>query len=149
MQEGNIELRLATFKDAKLLFDWGTDFYTQKNEFFKDDITWKKHELWLKRKLQDSNCFMFICMLQKVAIGKLQVNVADRIGNIDFVVAPEARKKGYGAKIIGLAAKAVQKEVDILIGLVKSNNVASQKCFLKNNYTCFIGGDIHVYIKSV
>ncbi|MGN1034764.1 MAG: GNAT family N-acetyltransferase [Oscillospiraceae bacterium] len=107
MQEENIKLRPATFKDAKLLFDWSTGFYIQKNEFFEDDITWEKHELWLKRKLQDSNCFMFICMLQKVAIGKLQVNVVNRIGNIDFMVAPEARKKSYGTKIIGLAAKAV------------------------------------------
>lgn len=79
----------------------------------------------------------------------MQIDVVDRIGNIGFVVAPEAHKKGYGSKIIGLAAKAVQKEVDILIGLVKSNNVASQKCFLKNDYTCFTGGDIHVYIKSI
>lgn len=63
MQEGNIELRLATFKDAKLLFDWRKDFYTKKNSFSENDIIWEEHELWLKRKLQDPNCFMFICML--------------------------------------------------------------------------------------
>lgn len=149
MPEENIELRPATFKDAKLLFNWSTDFHTQKNEFFKDDITWEEHELWLRRKLQDRNCFMFICMLQGSAIGKLQIDVVDGIGNIGFMVVPEARRKGYGAKIIELAAKAVQKDVDILVGLVKSNNIASQKCFLKNNYTCFTGGDVHVYIKSI
>lgn len=149
MFEESIELRPATFEDAEILFNWSADLYTQKNEFFGDDITWEKHELWLKRKLQDPNCFMFICMFQRVAVSKLQVNVVNRIGNIDFVVAPEARRKGYGARIIGLAAKAVQKEVDILIGLVKSDNIASQKCFLKNDYTCFTGGDTHAYIKSI
>lgn len=149
MQGENIELRPVTFKDAEILFNWRKDFYTQKNSFSENDIIWEEHELWLKRKLQDPNCFMFICMLQGSAIGKLQIDVVDRIGNIGFVVAPEARRKGYGAKIIGLAAKAVQKEVDILIGLVKSNNIASQKCFLKNDYTCFTGGDTHVYIKSI
>ena len=149
MQGENIELRPVTFKDAEILFNWRKDFYTQKNSFSENDIIWEEHELWLKRKLQDPNCFMFICMLQGSAIGKLQIDVVDHIGNIGFVVAPEARKKGYGAKIIGLAAKAVQKEVDILIGLVKSNNIASQKCLLKNNYTCFTGGDTYVYIKAI
>lgn len=149
MQGENIELRPVTFKDAEILFNWRKDFYTQKNSFSENDIIWEEHELWLKRKLQDPNCFMFICVLRGAAIGKLQIDVVDRIGNIGFVVAPEARRKGYGAKIIGLAAKAVQKEVDILIGLVKSNNIASQKCFLKNDYTCFTGGDTQVYIKAI
>ena len=56
----DIFLRRASLDDAELLFSWANDIDVRRNAFRQQEILWDEHVKWLKGKLQDENCRIYI-----------------------------------------------------------------------------------------
>lgn len=135
-------LRETTISDAKLLFEWSNDSVTRRNSFSDKPIVWEGHLSWLTKKLNDESSHLFIAEDEGISVGTIRID-ADNTNKelcISYSVSPECRGRGYGAKLIKLAEDRLRSKYSgyELIGEVKSDNVASQKCFKKCGFT---GGD--------
>ena len=70
------------------------------------------------------------------------------------MIAPDARGKGYGKKILSLLEKTLSeseegKRIDRLKGSVLKGNKASCKCFAANGYTKAEEEDSYCFIKEI
>lgn len=143
-------LRPVTKQDAKLLFDWTNDPVTRQNSFSTKPVLWEEHLNWLNQKVNDANCLFFIMCDGKHDFGTIRIEYKDENNRImdekgkqaiiSFSIAPEYRGKGLGVKMLALGEQKAKtwkvsgKQIDILIGEVKEENIASRKCFEKNDY---------------
>lgn len=149
MNSEKMYLRCAEMKDSQLIFEWRNDIGTRMNSLNMELISYDTHCKWLETKLQSQNCQMYVCMENDKAIGQIRVDYIDGKGEISYTVAPEYRGKGYGKKIIELLEEKEATKKIVLFGIVKSNNVASQKCFEKLGYNKENDGDIIRYSKNL
>lgn len=142
-------LRKASIDDAKITLEWRNDPLTRENSFSKDPIDPEAHIKWFNSRLSDESCLMFIMMDGTERVGQLRVDKVNDIGKISYMVAPNKRRMGYGKQIIKLAEGVINSNIKVLVGLVENFNEASKKCFIANDYSEFIGGDIICYIKAL
>jgi len=141
-------VREATMDDCDLLYNWVNDIDVRKNAFITDIIEYDIHINWLKSKLANKNTFMYICMEDDIPIGQFRIDKdidknidkEKKFGIIDFSVGNEFRNKGYGILILETIARIYkdgQFFSDGLVGLVKIENIASQKAFRKTGFSEF------------
>lgn len=140
-------LRKANIDDAKIILEWRNDPLTRENSFTKDPVDPETHIKWFNDKLSDENCSLFIMMDDTEQVGQLRIDKVDNIGKISYMIAPDKRNMGYGKQLIKLAEGVIGSNTKVLVGLVESFNEASKKCFIYNDYSELIGGDIACYIK--
>lgn len=133
--------------DAKVVLDWRNDELTRANSFSKDIIDLDSHLNWYKRKLDDDSCYLYILMDGEERIGQVRIDLVNDVGEISYMIAPESRGKGYGKDIIALCDGVKNGGAKVYMGLVEKDNEASKKCFIRNGYAEFVGGDIYCYVK--
>ena len=141
-------LRRATIEDAEDILKWRNDPATRENSFTRDEIDLETHLAWFEKKLVDTGCFMYILMDGDKKVGNIRVDVEDVTGEISYMIAPDARRKGYGKKILALVETEVSGMVDSLVGYTLKTNRASGRCFEANGYTCRDDGDSYCYVKK-
>lgn len=148
----SLYLKKATIEDAEDVLSWRNDPTTRENSFTKGEISLLSHMNWFQRKLANPNCHIFILMDGDVKVGNIRVDVTEDVGEISYMIAPEARGKGYGKKIIALAENEMRNDetgVKALTGMVLKSNGASCHCFEANGYTAENAGDSFCYSKSI
>lgn len=145
----SIFLREVNAGDMERILAWRNDPLTRENSFNKEEISLSDHQKWFAGKMADENCLFYIMMDHDMPIGQLRIDRQDDIGEISYMIAPEARGKGYGSKILTLAQEIAKGEVKVLLGLVEKQNTASCKCFEKNGFAEFDGGDMICFIRSL
>lgn len=145
----NAYLREVTMEDAEMILKWRNDVVTRENSFFKDEIALETHKNWLSGKLTDENCALYILEDGGECVGHLRIDKIGEVGELSYMIAPDRRGRGYGRKMIELAESVVGRDIKVLTGLVKEENVPSGKCFLANHYNEIRGGNIICYIKSL
>ena len=143
----DLYLRSVIIEDAEDILRWRNDPSTRESSFTKDEIELEAHYAWLKKKLCDRDCFMYILMDGEKKVGNIRVDIEDGIGEISYMIAPESRGKGYGKKILELVEPEVSKKVISLVGYTLKSNTASGRCFTANGYTCKDEGDSYCYTK--
>lgn len=129
----------ATAGDADLLFAWANDPETRKNAFHTEAIPYATHIRWLADRLQDPCCFLYICKKGQENIGQIRLDIAGDAATISYSIAKEQRGKGYGTALLRLIETQVRtapelQKVKALLGYVKKENLASQKCFAHNGF---------------
>ena len=145
-------LRKATIEDAQDILRWRNDPTTRENSFTKNKISLMSHMNWFGRKLADENCHIFILMDGEKKVGNIRVDVTDEVGEISYMIAPDARGKGYGKKIIALLEEELRQEetgVKTLTAFTLKENMASARCFEVNGFSCEDAGDSLCYSKSI
>jgi len=135
--------------DAKKILAWRNDVGSRENSFHSDVIDWDTHVAWLKRKLDSKDCILYMVSDGAEDVGHIRLDIADEIGEISYMVAPEKRGKGYGSELLKLINRTPLLGVKALVGMVQKKNAASGKCFLAAGFTCFAGGDTDCYIKLI
>lgn len=132
-------LRESTISDAKLLFEWSNDSVTRRNSFSDKPIVWEEHLSWLTKKLNDESSHLFIADDEEISVGTIRIDADDAKKElyISYNVAPDCRGKGYGAQLLKLVEDKMRRKYRgyVLVGEVKSDNTASQKCFEKCGFT--------------
>ncbi len=145
-----MELRRATMDDAEVILKWRNDERTRAGSFTQDIISLDSHKKWMKSKLEDSNCYLFILAEGDELLGNVRLDLTGEngeVGEISYVINPDHRGKGYGKEILRVLETAVPSCVRALAGFVKTDNVASQRCFEANGYVELSAGDVIGYIK--
>lgn len=144
-ENNNVALRLATLLDCEIVFEMANDPLTRQNAFNTDQIPHEEHISWFVQKVESKQCLFCIAEIKGNVIGQIRIDLTQERnqGTIDYSVHHNYRGKGYGAKILQqlLSLPEVQK-IDMLIGEVKIDNIASQKSFLKAGFRKVDLGDI-------
>lgn len=130
-----------------MILDWRNDPVTRMASFSKTEIDLQTHINWFRTRLESPDCFLFILMDDSVCVGQLRIDMVQNIGEISYMIAPDKRGAGYGTRMIELAENISLPNLKVLTGLVEKSNLPSRKCFLKNGYAEFVGGEICSYIK--
>ena len=114
----------ASMDDAKDLFEWRNDPLTREMSLTVDEIVVEEHMKWFKNSISNINreIFIFINDGQKVGMGR--VDKANGVSTLSWLIAPNARGKGYGKALVKQLADSVKGPK---IALIKNNNAASIK----------------------
>lgn len=139
---------------ALLLFEWANDGQVRRNAFHTEAISYDTHIKWLSSKLNDPYCQIFICKKDNDNIGQLRLEINGETAVISYSVAKEHRGKGYGPEIIGQTEEIIDglkpaQNVKYLVGYVKPENIASQRCFEKNGFKKKVLQDRIEYSKKI
>ncbi len=137
MSNDMLHLRKATPFDIDILFRWVNDKKVRQNAFDSHTITYEEHVVWFDRMINDTNQAQYILMLSDKPIGQVRLTMKGTEAEIDYSISKSVRGCGYGGEIVGLIKEKIQEEYPFirkLIGRVKSSNIASYRCFMKNNF---------------
>jgi len=131
-EEVDLELSPVTEGDCDLLWKWANDPATRANSFDSTPISLLRHKEWLHVKLQDSKCRLWMAINKKLGkIGVVRFDCHDAEANISVALAPRARGKGYGKKLISSACHQMfaSSGVELVRALIKPANKASVRVF--------------------
>ena len=147
-------LRNATIEDAQDIFNWRNDPDTRANSFNKDELDFESHMLWFGKRLGRENTLMYILMNGKTKVGNIRIDIEGTTGEISYMIAPEARGKGYGKKILTLLEKTLSESeagerINRLSGSVLKGNRASCRCFIANGYVQSEEEDSYCFTKEI
>lgn len=135
--EDSIILRGADASDTMKTYEWATSSIIRQFSFNKSTIKKSEHELWFKNKLSDMNCEYFIASKNKRRIGSIRFDIKEGEAVISYLIDPKWHKRGFGIIILKKGyeyLKTVRKDVDVVVGYVVKENVASAKAFIKLGY---------------
>lgn len=95
-----MQLRRATAEDSKLLLRWRNDVETRLASHNSDVIGAAAHTHWLATVLKDGRQTLFIALDNEVAVGTLRSVRSERGQTLSWTVAPNARGKGVGKRML-------------------------------------------------
>jgi len=131
-QTSPICLRPVSYSDIELLWEWANDPVTRQNSFDSAKIPWEEHSAWCQKKLADADCRLWIASNGGNApVGCVRFDGKESEATISLTVAPNARGKGYGTKIIQQACDRLFAESPLRVvhAFIKPENIASVKVF--------------------
>lgn len=132
--EDVIRLRRVEESDCGLIYQWANDPETRKNSLNKAQILYEDHCRWFEGKLQDGDCDFFVCELKTKAVGQIRLDYLKGSAVISYSVAKDFRGQGLGSQMLKLVEEQVKENILYLYGIVKKENIASQRAFAKNGY---------------
>lgn len=130
-------LRKAMLSDVDILFEWVNDNAARQNAFNSHIITYEEHSAWFERLMNNPNQSQYIMMNGDLPIGQIRLTFSGYEAEIDYSISNSVRGHGYGRMIIGLIIRQVEQDypfIEKLIGKVKTSNIVSYKCFVKNEF---------------
>ena len=117
-----IRLRPATADDAALLLNWRNDPSTRSSSFETGEVQKREHISWLTSVLADKDRQLLIAEENGVPVGTVRADLCDGVYELSWTVAPDARGRGVGKRIIMLVASQISEPIR---AKVKSDNIAS------------------------
>ncbi len=139
----------ASEKDSKDIFDWRTDAYARQQFFHTEEIDFKDHDVWFKRKLEDPLSRIYMIKKDNDSVGMIRLDNEEGKHIISINMNPTSRGKGYGS--LGLALLSFEfPPGTILHAEVKNSNVPSLKLFSSQGFSVIIETpEKHVFEKTV
>lgn len=129
-----LSFRRADLDDLELLLEWRNDPDTVKNSFGRKKISGLEHLQWMYRALTGNYCDIYIAVDDCVPVGTVRLDAmhpeTDKL--VSITVAPIARGKGYGSRILSFVSAAEPDRE--LVALVKNSNKASISIFTKAGF---------------
>ncbi|MDD3239368.1 MAG: GNAT family N-acetyltransferase [Lachnospira sp.] len=146
-----IRLRKAILEDSWFLFDLRNDEAVRRNSFSIDPITYENHCVWLRHKLEDPNCGLWIAQYDNSSIGQIRIDKKDGWGEISYSLCAQARGRNFGKQMI-TQLEQVERNVGDLKGLlacVKKDNEISRHIFGSLGYDEQEQDEHYVYRKRI
>jgi UDP-2,4-diacetamido-2,4,6-trideoxy-beta-L-altropyranose hydrolase len=136
-EKDDLLLEKVSRDDFEILWEWTNDPGTRGNSFESAPIPWEEHERWCRLKLRDPNCTLWIVSTE--GFGKVGVVRFDRKNSeatISVSLAPRARGKGYGSKVIRFACERILESpgVNAIHAWIKPANKASIRAFERAHF---------------
>lgn len=133
----NAYLRNATDADVDLLYRWVNEDNVRKNSFSTDFVSYKSHQEWFNKIMNNKDEKIFIFCVNGHPIGQIRVSMKATVAVVVYSIAVQYRLRGYGKMMLLLLErklKDVYPYVTQIRAEVKPNNVASIKVFETLNY---------------
>lgn len=126
------KIRFATIEDIKNVFDLSNDDTVRHNSIHKEKIKWENHVNWFEGRLKKTNSpFYIIESLSKDFIGQVRIDKNDET-IISISINKDFRGKGFASDIIRECS--IKSKFNEIFAYVKSDNISSQKAFIKAGY---------------
>jgi UDP-2,4-diacetamido-2,4,6-trideoxy-beta-L-altropyranose hydrolase len=146
-----LRVRRANFADEFLLLEWANDPATRANAFTSSHITPQAHARWFQGYMQNTkDCHLYIVETDEGdPIGQVRFEYAKDAWTVDYSLAPVLRGRGLGNHLLNAALLQLDAEVRdvrdaLVIGKVKSGNLASRKVFESLGFLAEHDGAGHV-----
>jgi UDP-2,4-diacetamido-2,4,6-trideoxy-beta-L-altropyranose hydrolase len=136
MRRENIHLRPVRDEDSRLLWEWANDPVVRRVSFSTEPINWDTHSTWLRNKLSDPNCRLYVIECGRRSIGQIRFEMEQNSAVISLSMAPDCRGQGLGTAALQAAMEqlfhtATVKQAD---AFVKKDNTASLRLFQKAGF---------------
>lgn len=130
-----IFLRRATEEDCDLIYKWANDIEVRQNAFNSNFIPYDEHCRWYKSSLDSINRIIYIATDGNREIGQIRLDKEENKSIISYSVNKSYRGRGYGKALIKLIKEeALKNDIIVLEGLVKKDNIPSQRAFISNKF---------------
>ena len=144
-----LHLRKAQPQDCDLLYLWCNDPQCRANSLNTEHIPYEEHCRWFSEKMASNACEIYICMHGSDAVGQIRLDIEGVEGRISYFVQENCRGRGMGRQILQLLEEVMPQTLEVLYGIVKETNIASQKCFEKLGYQKEVGEEVYYYRKRI
>ncbi len=132
-----LNIRSASTDDSKDILEWRNDSLSRKFSINSKLINRTDHLKWLKKNLNNSNNYLFICLFnrQKVGFVRYEKKKNDRF-YVSINMNPKFRNKGLAARILinSQNRKKIKETKLLLYARIKINNLRSIRAFKKAGY---------------
>ena len=135
---GAFRFRPAVIEDAMLLWEWANEFSTRQNSFTTAEIPWREHLEWFRDKLASQNCRIWILEWENLPVGQIRYEgIGADTARISFSVAAGYRGRQLGTLLLRTTSRLAARElgVHVVQGATLTENLASQRAFLKAGFT--------------
>jgi len=110
-----ITLRQATLDDLGMLFSWRNDPDTRRASRNTGDVSRHEHETWLKATLKNPDRRLYIAEEDGHAVGTIRADRAGGFYELSWTVAPEARGRGVGERMVRALAGRIEQPIEAWI----------------------------------
>ena len=127
----------ATTDDARRLWEWSNDPDVRAGSFSTEPIPWETHVTWLKKRLCDPTCRIYIvCDCSGQGLGQVRFEINGRTATISIGLALAARGRGYGSQLVWMACARLfdNTDVDRVEALIRLDNAGSIRVFEKAEF---------------
>jgi L-amino acid N-acyltransferase YncA len=121
-----LTLRPAAAADARLVWAWRNDPVSRAASRDTAEIAWESHARWFPEALKSRR--MLIGEAGGAAVGLVRFDPGpDGVHRVSINLAPEARGRGLGGRLLAAACATVDGP---LAAEIREDNVASERIFL-------------------
>jgi RimJ/RimL family protein N-acetyltransferase len=117
-------LRSVVMQDADMLLTWRNDQETRKASHSTAEVGRGEHMAWLRRKLTNPACRLFIAEENGVPVGTIRADLVEDVWELSWTTAPEVRGQGIATRMAVLLACLI---VEPIRAEVKVDNLASAR----------------------
>lgn len=127
-------LREVEVRDKDLLLDWANEKTVRLNSFNTAHISSETHNKWFNEMMKDPLQIQYIMMLEDRPVGQIRFSLSDDLSEaeVDYSIDFQKRGLGLGKNLIKLGIEKIREQIPSvkkIIGKVKEDNIASEKCF--------------------
>jgi len=143
--ENGIEFRSVKEEDFRMIWEWANDPETRANSFESAAIPWDQHRKWCESKINSAYCSFWVASNpHREQVGVVRFDHHDGEAIISLSVAPHARGRGYGRKIIESACDRLfrSSSANLVRALIKPSNKASIKAFERAGFHRDVGAKL-------
>lgn len=124
-------LRKATIEDAKMLLEWRSDHLTREQSIQTGGIKFEDHLKWLEKTLTNPDRELLVAFEADSPVGTCRIDKESTNGQsifeLSWTIAPEARGKGMGKKMLGELINLPRLKGQKLKAVIRPDNIASIK----------------------
>lgn len=107
MPDSILVLRCASLADGELLYEWRMNPLTRVASHQTGPIDFSTHMTWLASVLANPGRDIYIAEADGVPVGTIRVDRYDDASELSWTVAPAARGRGIGTRMVVLAAGSI------------------------------------------
>jgi len=128
-----LTLRLATMKDADLLWAWRNDPEVVAQTFSGAEVGREEHIDWLARTLDDPGARIYVVEAAREPFGQVRLTTDEHeTVEVHISLAESARGSGVGRKVLRLAAERAASDLgaSVVVAKIMPSNERSLRAFL-------------------
>ena len=100
-----LRLRPATPGDAAILLEWRNDSHTRVASHNTEAVERDDYLKWFASSLDNKNRILLVAEEDGVSVGTVRADLIDGIHELSWTVAPSARGRGVGKRMVALFAR--------------------------------------------
>lgn len=130
--KNTVRLRIATFDDARQLWEWRNEDETRAASFSTKHIPYNDHIRWFEEKLNNENIRFLIALdRNNRSVGYARLDLERDTAEINLTIDKMHRGKGLGSALIQAATEFALNDLKVrcVVAHTRINNDASVAAF--------------------